>query len=622
MVLKSKNRSKFGPMDIAPFGVRLLVAGAILANFYQITEAQAQTNRPAIELDPSRPLLSRDGATTRPLPGRTSGPNSPPSKAPNAPVFRPFTSAIESDDLAPVIDSEGTGLPIGVWHGLNVPTLEKLFAKMELPPRSPILNDLWLRFLTNRDVSESGMSDPALKVLRLETLFRSGHFQEILNIRTAGNTQQTTRHMVEFIKAKAELGLGDEKTACDRLRNAGPAGKGMPRGLALQLLKMTIYCRAQAGDIPGANLVVDLAREQGIEAAYAVKAVYALESKRSTAPRLPKTIGMIDYKFATLFKKTRRHDMIDRAGASAPVLAAMVNSGNQPQDALLRIAERAFKRNIIRPGKMADIYSRANFNTGDLNNPQSAIARYQNRPEGRALLYRAIEIERDPVRRAQLSVQLMTSARAAGLYIHIAKLLKGTMERLPQTGALAWFAESAIEISLASGEYEKALSWAVFGSTDAGASPRNLLNWLTLIDIGAPESTIPNGAGLSTTEEAAHAGQFSPDTLHRLVTILDALKYDVPIGLWNRASSAPQPKSGHLPETGVLSELQAASGNRQYGKVILYSIIALGRDGPPGAHMIALGDSIKAMSAIGLQDEARSIALEALFAVWPRLASH
>jgi len=71
-----------------------------------------------------------------------------------------------------------------------------------------------------------------------------------------------------------------------------------------------------------------------------------------------------------------------------------------------------------------------------------------------------------------------------------------------------------------------------------------------------------------------------------------------------------------------LPKLETAARNNQYGKVILYSMIALGRDGPGGAHMIALGDTIKAMSGAGMKNEARQIALEALYAVWPRSVSN
>jgi hypothetical protein len=49
---------------------------------------------------------------------------------------------------------------------------------------------------------------------------------------------------------------------------------------------------------------------------------------------------------------------------------------------------------------------------------------------------------------------------------------------------------------------------------------------------------------------------------------------------------------------------------------------ALGSKGAEGAHIIALGDVIRALRAVGLEAEARRIGFEALFAAWPRSASH
>jgi hypothetical protein len=113
-------------------------------------------------------------------------------------------------------------------------------------------------------------------------------------------------------------------------------------------------------------------------------------------------------------------------------------------------------------------------------------------------------------------------------------------------------------------------------------------------------------------------GDFLPDDLHRLATVLDALAYHVPIPLWEAASRTPQPTSGHLPATGLLSELQKASKSRDTTRTILLVLNAMGGNGPRGAHMIALGDSIRALKRVGLEKEARLLSLEALFPAWPR----
>ena len=598
------------------------------------TSPATRPHKPVLELDPSRPLISLDRPPsarvtrngergTRDTGNGPARPVSPPDSF-SQPSYSPDNSDVESGDLAPVTDQDGSGLPIGVWQGLDARSLEALFSKIDLPPRSPVLNDLWGRFLLSKDSFGQNLPDPNFQILKLEALFRSGRFDDLLQANAFKRAPEPSRTMGAIIQAKALLGLGRDDEACTVLKDtAGSAvssSEEVPKTLRLQSVKINIYCRAAKGSYPAANLAIELARDLGLDTPFAFKVVTALEAGRHRPKPPAGKLKLVDYKFMALFKNPIPARLIKHA--SAPVLSAMLANQNMTMETRLEIAERAFRQNIIPARRLAAIYTSAEFAQGELENPMGAYSKYRKRAHGRALLYRALENERDPVRAARLARALMTSSKSAGLYLHMPYLLGRYIDRLPQTGDLAWFAETATEIALASGNYEKALSWAVYGTADISGRPRKLLNWLTLIDISAPDNTVPRGAGLSTTEEAALAGQFSSDNLHRLVTILDALKYDVPVRLWDRASRAPQPTSGHLPETGLLSKLERAAKEQKYGKVILFSIIALGREGPPNAHIIALGDTIRAMSAIGLNNEARRVALEALYSVWPRQVSN
>jgi hypothetical protein len=105
--------------------------------------------------------------------------------------------------------------------------------------------------------------------------------------------------------------------------------------------------------------------------------------------------------------------------------------------------------------------------------------------------------------------------------------------------------------------------------------------------------------------------------LQRLVTALDALGEEVPIPLWDLAAKTPQPDDGYLPPTGVLSTLKAAADAGETGRTILLAASAFGPDGPQGAHLIALGDGLRALKRVGLDAEARRLAFEALYAHWP-----
>jgi hypothetical protein len=177
----------------------------------------------------------------------------------------------------------------------------------------------------------------------------------------------------------------------------------------------------------------------------------------------------------------------------------------------------------------------------------------------------------------------------------------------PQTAPLA---EAVIEIGLAGGDHDLARRWA--------ESAAGLQHWLTLVDLADPQTRQMRPAGLAVLEELATRGRLGPAPLHRLVTVLDALNIMVPLRLWEAAGRLAQPTGGHLPETGVLTELAQASQQKEAGRTILLAMRALGPDGPDGANPLALGDTLRALKRVGLEGDARRLALESLFTIWPR----
>jgi hypothetical protein len=189
---------------------------------------------------------------------------------------------------------------------------------------------------------------------------------------------------------------------------------------------------------------------------------------------------------------------------------------------------------------------------------------------------------------------------------------------------IGWFAETAIEIALVAGRHEDARAWVAAGSQAGDGASGDFSHWLVLIDIAdaSRAGPGPGAANLDSVDRFTPGGRFEPALLHRLATVLDALGTHIPIPLWEAASRTPQPADGHLPDTGVLSSLQTASKNKEFGHTVLLAMKALGPAGAEGAHMIALGDSIRALRRAGLEKEARELGLEALFASWPRVTSY
>ena len=197
--------------------------------------------------------------------------------------------------------------------------------------------------------------------------------------------------------------------------------------------------------------------------------------------------------------------------------------------------------------------------------------------------------------------------------MQMARVLAPLIADLPITPDVYWFAETALETELIAGRFDLARRWA---------EAANLKHWLALIDVADPQRRGGRLASLGIIAELAQGGRLGGETLQRLATVLDALDIDVPIGLWDAANRAPQPASGHLPETGVLADLAQSAQRGDAARTILLVMRALGPAGPEGANLLALGDGVRALRRVGLEADARQLALEALVAVWPRMAAN
>jgi hypothetical protein len=164
--------------------------------------------------------------------------------------------------------------------------------------------------------------------------------------------------------------------------------------------------------------------------------------------------------------------------------------------------------------------------------------------------------------------------------------------------------------------------WPVRRGPPLGGRHGAAQHWLALIDIADPARRGGRLQSLRPIEDLACAAASAAESLHRLATVLDALDIDVPVPLWDAASRTPQPSGGYLPDTGVLADLCPIGQARRCRAHHPAGHAHAGADGPEGANILALGDSIRALKRVGLEADARRLGLEALLPVWPRLAAN
>lgn len=565
-----------------------------------------------------------------------AGHGAPPSASPRDGA-RPGTSVgegfgergreVEAQDLAPMMNADGSRLPNELWRGLSVPEIEQAMNGLSLPPRSAGLHDLWRRLLIAKGASPAGGKTPThFLALRLAALYKSGLLPDLESATAAppptssGDGVPPDGDLVLAVqRAKAQLGLGQREAACASARSAPYQGE-VPRPVALDALLLAAYCAAAEGNPAAASMTVDMAREQGMEAPLSFAIVDHMASGGATAPikpTLPKDVSLIDYRFLQLVKADGGLRLLERAEPA--LVAALAREASGDARTRIEAAEDAARIHALDAEALAKVYLETPLPPAGAD--PLATGPKSEPPLRRAALAQAVAAERNPVRKAKLMQSLLQEARSHALYVPVARSLLAGVRSLEQRPEVAFFAETAVEISLAAADYSSAVSWAVFGTAaDRSGRPDGLMHWMTLIDIAGAREYVPRGSGLKLTEELAVRGKLAPELLHRLVTVLDALEYNVPIPLWDAASRTPQPAKGHLPETGVLPQLGTASADKKFALTVLLAIRALGADGPEGAHMLALGDTIRALKGAGLEADARRLGFEALFAAWPRNA--
>jgi hypothetical protein len=480
-------------------------------------------------------------------------------------------------------------------------------------PKSHTLRRLQSKVLDSIDTADSGVA-----ASKLDALYRLGFLREAADFRIPAtyNRDGPDWARLALIRSRAKIALTGSKEACSDARDIIAQANALPTQDKHAAILMSGYCAALSGNSAAVSLAADVAREQ---AGFDPAGLAALESaSQSSRPRISATTKLSPLSYRLLQKAGAGPEQLISAAADTPLLAAMSQDRNLPAASRIEVTERATNAAISPVATLASAYRGA---TGGSDIEQMRSGREANTgspSQRRANMYLAAIHQQTPLRKVRLVRAFLDASRKSNNYQTALELMAAPVESLRPVPEIGWFSETAIEILLISGRHRQARDWLQLAEGSDPRGPQALVHWAALIDIADWETRSNRGRSLQSLERMALRGDFRPAELHRLATVLDALDYHVPIPLWEVASRTPQPSTGHLPATGLLSDLQKATSARDTTRAILLVLHAIGKDGPSGAHMIALGDSIRSLKRLGMEKEARLLGLEALFPEWPR----
>ncbi len=484
---------------------------------------------------------------------------------------------------------DSTPLPPGIWNGVDNAAMAKLIADVRLPSRSPVL-----AALTARALAADPPADGQGIAIRVAALEKAGQAPAIVTL--LQQSAQAGDPGAEARYALALFAVGRDDEAC-RLQLGGlPQGANPNSDAGRAALLIPVYCAAAHGNKQAAvgDLAAALAR--GLAAPVAEAVIGQLAGKAERVP-VPRQLDVLDYIFLRLGHVAMAPQLAD--AASPVLLYLLAHDKGAPPELRLEAAERAAALNIIDGDDLRSAYLQAGAMLGKSTKLPAAL---------RAKLFATFEAAPSAKYRAESIEALLASGREIGIAIPLAKALSSENAKLVNAPQVADFAETGIQVAILAGDEQSAWKWIARG----GPAARN---WSLLVAAADPSNPRSNQV-LQQGAAIASQTRLPTPVLNRLITVLDALNYNVPFALWDMADQT-QPDDGYLPPTGVLTELKRASDAHEVGRTILLVAAALGPDGPKGAHVLALGDAVRALRKVGLDIEARRLGFEALYARWP-----
>lgn len=521
-------------------------------------------------------------------------------------------AVIERGELSPISTYKASNAD-SLWAGLDPRTAEQLLAPVGLPPASPAMSDLLKRLLL------APVAEPRLELVRASALWRSGtgaalSQSPLVNLANAATDRDASAALAALLLTKIDIAAGRQRDACARIKvTVSRARDEVPAALRGEAVAFAGYCAIAAGNPQAGTLAAELARDAGYNRPFTIALLEAVSGGGSPNVPLTGQATLIDGLLALSTPQVET-GLLERLIASATpgLLGFLTQSNRLPAALSLAAGEQAAARNIITPARLAEIYRAHGHGAG--------AAAGTSPPNERAALFAAAESTPAQFQKTRAIRSLLDRARRDGLYHAVAAALTPLAGSIRPAQEISWFSETAVETLAAGGDYAAARNWVTFSRPfERGAG--NLDHWLMLLDIADAElSPDRRGEGFRALEDLAAHGRFAPDALHRLATVLDALDYNVPISLWDLASRTPQPQTGHLPETGILSALKAASEKEQRIATGLLALRTISPNGTSATHLLGLSETIRALKRAGFAKEARRLAFEAVFSDWPRTA--
>jgi hypothetical protein len=299
-------------------------------------------------------------------------------------------------------------------------------------------------------------------------------------------------------------------------------------------------------------------------------------------------------------------------------LSVVAQNIDLPWDIRMLAAEKAVLAGSLSSIYLAELASQYNFKEEIF----SRAASESNSMEGfkaRTLLLQAAARNTSLIERARFLRLLLDRADKDLIFKVYAEVSMPILSTVKPRSDLTWFASSAARSAIAGGNYTLASDWlSVLGKTiDLDyESSGSLLRLLPLIAISGESLPSPFNQRQATDVWSGLSDNFTridkEKRASRLLVLLSAMGIEPKPGAWKDIIS-PQNLyvNEKIPSTALRYQLHDAAKNKRIAEVVSISLIMLGSEGPSKSGLVSLNAVIRALREVGLESDAREIAIEA-----------
>lgn len=518
-------------------------------------------------------------------------------------------------DTAGVLTQEQGGFGVDMWQQTSRVLVNAFLPKLPVEASSPAMRSLMRRLLltaaTPPEVSAKGKTDKpgSLIAERVRMLAAMGDFVGVSNLLNVTPSHQTNAELLR-IEVDARFLANDIARAC------GLAASQIAEQIEPYWQKTFIFCQALAGEHEKAGLGLDLLREVGVEDAVFFSLIESFGGGPAANIESLPAPDPLHLAMARAGKAALPADVI--LSGRPGVLRTIAVSPNAPMAIRLEAAERAEVAGALPVDTLRQLYTSVDFSKEDLESPLTRAGAYEG-AMSRALLYRTALLQTIPTAQAETMNRALELARGAGRYASTVRAFLPVLNRIPPSSELNWFAPEAIRALLVGGNPESALTWYQLlraTASSGGEAEKRFQGLMPLMrmagfpggDDWGPDNLV-QWWGLIKAEPGARR------QARTLFTLMDVFYGPISSDVWIPLTlDAGTSEAVSLPPLSLMRRLDTASRRAQVGETVMLSLAVLGKGGVAEASPEALDQVLRALWQIGLEKDARALALEAMIA--------